>query len=364
MAADDFVSGALAGQQFKLNNQAMQLNKLSLDEGQLKIEADTIKVRQLKQLSDIQQKAMQAALKGQTESRSSTSSDVLFPQLRTAQDIALNEISMGAVDDGIEKLKGVMAIEENQLKITEANVKQADEKTEKLTRAFSGITDEMDPKAALAQFDQNVLFQQSVLGEKFDEKGLASIRQKIGDPMTRKQALAQMQSIQKKAKDDYEAARAQAEGLEPARKEAQTKLYDAQKRRADQLRIASEKNGNKPVKAAYITAAAAEIRKRHPGEKAYQESEEVQGLALPLAEEMEDLMKQPGMTETKALAIAYDHHKDEIHLRTPRPTKGTTKSHPLPVPKLPSGRINRADLQDGIYYEGLGVWNDEAEIFE
>jgi hypothetical protein len=364
MAADDFVSGALAGQQFKLNNQAMQLNQLSLDEGQLKIEADTIKVKQLKQLSDVQQKAMEMALKGQTESRSSTSSGILFPQLTMAQDIALNEISMGAVDDGMEKLKGVMAIEENQLKITEANLKQADEKTEKLTRAFAGITDADDAKTALAKFDQNILFQQSVNGEKFDEKGLASIRQKIGDPMTRKQALAQMQSVQQKAKDDYETARAEAEKLEPARRKAQTELYEAQKRRAEQLRIASEKNGNKPVKAAYITAAIAEIKKRHPGEAAFQETETVRGLALPIAEEIDDLMKQPGMTETKAVAKAYEDHKDEIHLRTPRPTRGTTKDRPMAVPKLPSGRINQAELQDGIYYTDLGVWNAESEIFE
>jgi hypothetical protein len=364
MAADDAVSGLLAGQQFQLNKQSMQLNQLSLDEGQLKVQSETFKLQSLKNLADIQQKAFAAALKGEAASRDTTSSGTTFSQLRVAHDAALNEIGMGAVDDGIEKLKGIQAIEENQAKIVATNQKQADERVEKLSRAFAGINDDDPPQVAQAKFDQNIMFQQGVMGEQYDPKALEGIKQKIGDKNLRNQMMSQAKSAKQKTEDDKLAYEAEAAKLDPAWKQSQIDLNKAREAREKALKIKDEKNGNTPVKGAYITAAVAEIQKRHPGEKAYQETETVRGLALPIAEEVQDLMRQPGMTETKALAKAYDDHKDEIHLRSGRPTKGTTRYNPMPVPKLGSGRINQVELRNGIYYEGLGQWNEDTETFD
>lgn len=326
--ADDFISGALAGQSFKQNAETLreqpQLFELSMAEGQAKLATSQMDLKErqtaldnAKAIQQIQSKALRRLSLGQMDS----TADPTQATTDALQTMGMAEIEGGFPVQGAELLKQSVTIAKDHAEIIS---KQSDTKIKKFSFAASGLSDVHD-EASWREFK---MLAQSEYKGALDPK----IADRPYSPELIKMLQDGAQTQLQKAQTERDRASTRLSNVEARKDEAEIPLEKARTEAEEALAAQRRKNAGESGQPAKEDLAAAYAAVKGDFGKGA-DKEAATAAALPIAERTAQLVRQ-GVPRSSAVAKAYQEEKAKSGSRL----QGLSK--PTPIAEAGVGMID------------------------
>jgi hypothetical protein len=344
--AEDFISGALAGQQFKQGQEAIaerpQLFELSMAEGKQKLQAEALTIEE-RQMTLDNSKALQklqgGVLKSLATQPTDPSADPTEQTTNSLFAIGTADILGGFPQQGGEFIKQATAIAKNHADIT---IKGSEAQQKKLSFVAGGLADVHDQQS----WETFNMMAASEFKGAMDPK----IAGKPYSPQLIKMLMDSTQTLLQKARTERENALSRLDAVHVQESEARVPLIRAQEQAALATAAAKRKNTGKAseAKAQDINRVADLITTSYPDVP----KDQARTLAGPIAEEAVKLVKEQELTPPQAYHKAFNRARDHGSfwgLKEGRVRAGTAAEKPLPIP-MADGKADLSAMTNNMFY--------------
>lgn len=309
--AEDFISGALAGQQYKQNQEALreqpQLFELSMAEGKAKLASSQMDLQErqtaldnAKAIQQIQAKAMRSVTMGQAD----PNSDPTQKTTDALEAMGMADIEGGFPVQGAELLKQSAVIAKDHATIMK---EQTDAQEKKLNFVAGGLQDVHDQ----ASWDQFNMLATAEFKGTMDPR----IAKQPYSPQLIKMLRDTTQTQLQKAETDRNKAQTRLDDVEARQHEAEIPLERARTAAEEALAAQRRKNAGESGQPSKEDLEAAYDLVR-PSSKSggkgatAADNAAAKAAALPIAERTAQLVKQ-GLSRSAAAARAYQEEKQK-----------------------------------------------------
>lgn len=326
------IFGAPAGLELAAQGRrAQQQHEQNLQKGELELEAAKMALESQKRMLELMTQD-QTGPAGQKPSMISGADDLAGKMDRLAE-IAL---ASGLPEKAKDYATTGSTIRKNSIEITNKKLETDIKEMDLMSSLLQGVKDPISWQQANAMFLIQTGRQSPWARLPYHPSLVEKLQMGVASAKDRAQTAAA-------------AARVEASKAEVKEREARVPLIRAQTRLAEERRRKLEKAGatSKIAKPADIRAISDLAAKDYPGYP----PEDIRVLARPVAEEMQDLLKQGTLTHSQAAQTAYDRAKargDFGGLKPRRPEKGTV-ANPLELP------TDKTKLKKNMYYQKGGA---------
>lgn len=339
MADQDFISGALAGQQFQLNKFLIQEAPVKLEQEKLALKISQSDFDKRQQMADLLAGKMSQIPRGQNPL--TNASNALLQMGQAAAEVGLPE--QAAAD--FSKASVIMEQQEDAAYKQWQTVLQ---KTKFADQILSGVTDQKSLDQANAYIKMSTGTPSALEGKQYSPELMEALRKSV---LTKRS----------EAQDAYDRARTEREKTLEKRDLADTKRIETQAHLNEVRAGVAEKNGGAGIvaKTRNINAVTDYLTSASGGSM---DKDVARTLARTIALDAERFMDEdPNMTQPQAVAKAVDQAKKHGGLAgtpTGHTRPGMSQEKPLPLPKSPG---DATQYKDQMWYQAPDGprWYDE-----
>jgi hypothetical protein len=340
MADQDFISGALSGQQF-------QLNKFLIQEAPVKLEQEKLALKISE--TDFQARQKMAQLLAKNSSQIPEGQNPLTNASNSLIEMATAAVASGLPEEAAKDFGLASKIMSEQEDAAYKQWQVVDQKAKFATQILAGVTDQKSLDQANAYIRMSTGTKSALDGQKYSPE----LIEELHKAMTTKRSDAQNALDRSRAAKT--AAETKSEAERPALIKSQTELNQARAKAAD-------KHGGDGLMAKRSTVAAtAKFIAASSGDSI--SLADASALSEDIALDVEKRMSQNHQTLEQAISASVRSSKRHgmlSALEKPHVRPGTDPSKPLPMPKT------KAELVDGKYYPVDGIsqhYDKETDAF-
>jgi uncharacterized protein YcgL (UPF0745 family) len=320
----DFIEGALAGQQFQMNQLLQQDTKVKLQEDQLKLQEMPIKLEQEKlalkiATADYQKRDQMAKMLAGM--KVPEGKDPLTNAMNSLLNMGTAAAASGLPEEAATDFSHAATIAYQQAQAAHEQLIDTLQKTEFADSILANVKDKDTWKQANAFIKMQTGKESAVAHEPYSPELVKALRES---------------TIKKRtdAEETYDRARAANEYADAEMRKQQAALYAAQKDRVDQLTTILKKNGGKPPTDKELQTDAA----RHLVEMSGDVTSITDAMdqTLSVVPDIQERMRQ-GFTKAQAVYQAVNAAQRAGKIPSPResrPAAGSLPTNPLSLPTV------------------------------